>query len=127
MAGIKVKYIPNVGIVESNEGSGMELSTQLNFNQSVHFAPKTYQSNQTLDKQNIILVDAISGSIAITLPDTNHHYGKWFCIKKIDSSTNAVNVNPQSGQLIDGEASKSITTQYNSLFILASGSNWYII
>jgi len=71
-----------------------------------------------------VLADASSGNITITLPEppkaTEIH------VKKIDSSTNVVTVVPNGGS-IDGEASKKISTPYESYLFISDGSNWYIV
>jgi len=72
----------------------------------------------------VVLVNASAGARTITLPAPAR--GKIFNIKKIDSSLNAVTISPPSGT-IDGEASKSLAFQWDSLMITSDGTNFFLI
>jgi hypothetical protein len=88
----------------------------------------TITANTTLNNTyHIILANASSGAITITLPSAPNCTGRQYIIKKIDSSTNAVIIMPQSGQTIDGQSSINLTTQNDLRRIVSSGTNWYII
>lgn len=76
---------------------------------------------------HIVLADASSNAIKITLPSASICAGRQYIIKKIDSSANAVTIIPQSGQTIDGQTSISITAQNDLRRIVSNGANWYII
>lgn len=76
-------------------------------------------------RDSVLLIDASLGNINLTLPGivtTGHTIN----IKKIDASANEVIING-IGNTIDGDATKTITTQYNSITIVSDGSNWFII
>lgn len=82
-------------------------------------------TNTTLTTGNtVVLVSASSGTRTITLPAPTA--GKIVIIKKTDSSVNTVVISPPSGT-IDGAASKSLLTQYDSLTIASDGTNFFII
>ena len=85
---------------------------------------KHVSTNYTASDGDCVLVDASSGNITITLPEPSKDIQ--VNVKKIDSSSNIVIVMPNGGS-IDGEASKEISTQYESYFLVSDGSNWYII
>ena len=88
----------------------------------------TITTDTTLDNTyHIILANATNGTITITLPSATTCSGRQYIIKKVDSSTNAVTVTPQTGQTIDGQTSISITTQNDLRRIVSDGTNWYII
>ncbi len=88
----------------------------------------TVSSNTTLGSGHyIVFVDASGGSRTITLPSASSLRGRQYIIKKIDSSSNAVIISPQSGQTIDGQSSLSLTTQYECVTIVSDGTNWQII
>jgi len=87
----------------------------------------TVSANTTLGvNHHIVLVNASGGARTITLPDATTCAGRQYVIKKIDSSTNAVTIVPQAGQTIDGQASVSITTQYDYRGVVSDGANWYL-
>jgi hypothetical protein len=93
------------------------------------FATKvsTVSANTTLGvDHHIVLVNASGGARTITLPDATTCAGRQYVIKKIDSSTDAVTIVPQSGQTIDGQASISINTQYDYRRVVSDGTNWYL-
>ena len=76
---------------------------------------------------NIIVVDATSGSITISLPaaadSTNYEY----TIKKIDSSSNAVIVDADSNETIDGEKTVELISQYSYVTVVSDGDEWFIL
>lgn len=77
---------------------------------------------------NMVNADATAGGITVRLPNANIvQRGHEFVIKKIDSSINTVVAQPAGGAFIDGKASKTLTTQYQSITIRSDGSNWYTV
>jgi hypothetical protein len=74
---------------------------------------------------NTLLVDATSGSTSIELPDACDCIGRHYTIKKIDSTSNVVFVNASSSQYIDGEATASLTAQYEIIKVQSDGSQWW--
>jgi len=72
----------------------------------------------------IVLVDASSQQVTVTLPTPKR--GCWVVVKKIDSSTNYVIVDG-AGATIDGSATLTISTQYESYILVSDGYDWYII
>lgn len=91
----------------------------------VYASVVSVSTNTTLTTGNtVVLVSASGGSRTITLPAPTA--GKILIIKKTDSSLNTVVISPPSGT-IDGAASKSLLTQYDSLTIVSDGTNFFII
>ena len=74
-----------------------------------------------------ILANVSAGAFAITLPTAVGATGKTYCIKKIDSSANAVTVNTTSSQTIDGATSRLLTNQYDAIQVQSDGAHWFII
>lgn len=75
----------------------------------------------------VILCDATSGDITITLPTAVGISGKVFNIKKTNSNANSVTIDANASQTIDGDLTQIITSQYDSVTIVSDGSNWHII
>lgn len=71
----------------------------------------------------LILVDAASGNVTVTLPAIAA--GRQLCVKRIDASANVVSV--ASAALIDGAASQAITPQYASLTFMCDAATWWIV
>lgn len=76
---------------------------------------------------HVVLVDASSAEVTVTLPAVATTTGRKYYIKKIDSSSNNVVVDGQSSETIDGETTQTISLQYESLTIVNDGSEWFII
>lgn len=74
----------------------------------------------------LILCDATSGAFTVTLPAASTQKGLMLTIKKIDSSANAVTIDGNAAETIDGAATVSLASQYNSRTIVSSGANWHV-
>lgn len=88
----------------------------------------TITSNATLTtSQTVVLCDASSGAITVTLPAASGNDGRHYHIKKIDSSGNAVTIDGNGSETIDGETTQAIAVQYNSIQLVCDGSVWHIL
>lgn len=89
----------------------------------------TKTSNYTVveaDRDKLILVDATSGSVTISLPAAaTAGNGFRISIKKIDSSGNTVTTDANSSETIDGALTSVLSTQYDTDNLISDGSNWY--
>jgi len=74
----------------------------------------------------MILANAVSGSITIFLPAASTAFRKEFTIKKIDSTSNVVTLDPDGSETIDGSATISTTVQNTSFTIKCDGVEWWI-
>ena len=74
----------------------------------------------------VIFADATAGDITVTLPAISGNAGRYYRVKKIDSSINTVVVDGSGAETIDGDTITSITTQYDALDFIASNSEWGI-
>lgn len=87
-----------------------------------------FTSAQTLDGTHYTATcDASSAAFTVTLPALSGITGRIYHIKKTDSSGNAVTVDADGSETIDGFTTKVITTQYNSMMIQAGASEWHIL
>lgn len=85
-------------------------------------------SNYTAAGYTVILVDASSGGVVITLPAALTNDGRYYFIKKIDSSNNPVVIEGDvSAETIDGEASISLGLQYQYIMVRCDGTVWHIL
>lgn len=85
----------------------------------------TQTSNYTASNYDIVLADASSGNITITLPSPASDLT--VIIKKIDSSSNSVTIATPGSETIDGDNSRSITSQYTSRTVASDGTNYFLI
>lgn len=89
---------------------------------------KRVTTNYTVDlNDSIILVDATAGNVTITLQAALQWEQKRLVVKKIDSSVNTVTIDANSTELIDGAATKVISTQYTSHEFTSQGGAIWII
>lgn len=95
------------------------------------WATTTKSADYTLTVSDfVVVVDASAASRNMTLPPSTGD-GRVFVIKKIDSSTNVVTVTADTtgtADLIDGLAAWTLTTQWDSLMLVASAADkWSVV
>lgn len=103
-------------------------SSSLHITGSISLPVATVSSNTTLNASNyIILVDASSANITISLPDPASVRGRTYIIKVIAVGTlKTVTLDPLVGQ-IEGAASLVLSLLNTSRQIISNGSSWYVI
>lgn len=75
----------------------------------------------------MILVDASGAARTITLPAASGISGRIYVIKKTDSSGNAVTVDANASETIDGATTYTLSAQYKFVVIQCDGTSWHII
>lgn len=80
----------------------------------------TVSTNTTLDATHYIVI--VSNGSTITLPTAASIAGKQYNI--IRSGTSNVLINTTGGQTISGDASLTLTAQWDSVVVVSNGSNW---
>lgn len=77
---------------------------------------------------SVILVDASSGAITVNLPTASGINGKEYIIKKTDSDfTNAVTVDGNGSETIDGDTTFNLVTYADRIRIVSNGTNWHVL
>jgi hypothetical protein len=74
-----------------------------------------------------IYCDASGGAFPVTLPPAASHPGGVFYIKKTDSSVNAVTVEGDGAETIDGATTKVISIQYDTMKVQSDANTWWIL
>lgn len=88
---------------------------------------RTVNSSQNiLWADELINIDATGGSLSLTLPSALGLRGKIFGFKKTDSTFYQVSIVTNGIDLIDGVATKKISTQNEYLEIISNGSSWTV-
>jgi len=86
----------------------------------------TITSDLTLTNGNdIVLCDASSNTVTVTLPAAASYVGKEYSIKAIDT-TYAITVDANGSETIDGSLTKTILLN-STLKIISNEIGWYII
>lgn len=75
----------------------------------------------------VILCNATAGAITVNLPTAVGITGRTYHIKKTDSSANAVTIDPNGSETVDGSSTKAINVQYTSYTVVSDGTNWHIV
>ncbi len=95
-----------------------------------HIALSTQTSNYAiLVTDEVVTMDATAAIRTLTLPTAVGYSGKPFVLKKIDSTSNTVQILTTSAQTIDGNASGAIylRLQWDTLKVVSNGTNWLIL
>jgi hypothetical protein len=88
---------------------------------------KTANYTATLADE-VILCDASGGSFTITLPAAASSNKKTLLIKRTDQTlANAVTIDGNASETIDGATTRALATKYESLVIVCDGSNWHVL
>ena len=75
----------------------------------------------------LVVVDASSSNITITLPAATSHTNRIYIIKKIDSLNHTVKIDANGTEKIDGEETITLNLQYSYVTIICDGDEWFII
>jgi len=76
---------------------------------------------------DVVLANTTGGGFTITLPLSSSNKNQAIRVKKTSSDGNTVTVGISGGDLIDGASTKTFTSQYTSIDVIADGSgNWWI-
>ena len=74
-----------------------------------------------------ILADAPAGAITLTLVAVASAAGKTLTVIKTDSSGNAVTLDGNASETINGSTTHALAAQYNRVRIFCTGSAWLIL
>ncbi len=81
-----------------------------------------------LSTDRIVLADASSGNIVVKLPNTLGVTGLRISIKKVDSSSNTVSIDPFSSETIDRISTDFVLDlQDETLIVLCDGDEWHVV
>jgi hypothetical protein len=91
---------------------------------------RTITANATLTNQDCtVLGDATGGAITVTLPTAASAFdglgaGRIYTVKKVDASANAVTLDGNGAETIDGAATAVLAAQWASVRVQSDGTNW---
>jgi hypothetical protein len=75
----------------------------------------------------LVKCDATSAAFTVTLPTAVGITGKIYIIKKVDASANAITIDGDGSETIDGSATVSLSAQWNKYVLMSDGSNWMVL
>lgn len=102
--------------------------------QSIFYAPTWIVTNKaaaatlTVAEGGVITADTTTGAFSLILPAAATSAGLWYTIVKTDANANAVTLDANGAELINGSATyASIDAQYDTATIVCNGTAWYIV
>ena len=79
----------------------------------------------TNDGDNVqVNTSASGGAVTITFYAASGNAGQIITVKKTDSSTNAVTLDGNASETLDGALTATLTAQYDSATFVCDGTNW---
>jgi len=76
---------------------------------------------------SLISADATSGAFTVNLPAAASHTGRVIYIKKTDSSANAVTIDANASEEIDGETTLDLVIEGDCAMLICNGTGWEIV
>lgn len=106
----------------------------INMGAGVRERVDSVNTNTTLTgEENLLLIDASSGNVTITLPAASIGYdaawktGMKFSFVRLDGSGNTVTIQRAGSDTISGATSFTLTTQWQERGVLCGGNNLWVI
>ena len=94
---------------------------------SLDTSTRTASTYTITNNDAVIIADATSNNVTITLPTASTFAGYRFYVKRKDASANTVTIARSASDTIDGATSQTLDRQYTSATIVSDGTNWYIL
>lgn len=99
----------------------------LQIGDGLRFRTTTLKSSGVIpDRITVIRADAAAGAFTLTLPPVASVPGQVLIVKKIDSTSNIVTVAGSGAETVDGAASQPLTIQYQGIFLISDGTQWWL-
>lgn len=116
-------------VAYTDTGATVVDSINANFGNRVHPDYRTVTTTPitaTVD-DHLILADATAGAITINLVAVSSAAGKTLTVVKTDASGNAVTLDGNASETINGATTHALAAQYNRVRIFCNGTAWIIL
>jgi hypothetical protein len=90
------------------------------------YTVRTKTTTYTALAGDVLLCDATGGAFTVTLPAAAGVSGQSISVKKTDASANAITVDGNGSETIDGAATLALSTRYAAVTLWSDGSNWWV-
>ncbi|MCP3980743.1 MAG: hypothetical protein GY716_15685 [bacterium] len=130
---VATDLVEHAGIIyKALQGSLAVTPTSLAPDWAVYVAPVATRTETSgpytvVAGDTLILGDATAGAFDVDLPAAATSAGRYLIVKKIDVSGNAITVDGNSAETIDGAATVVLASQYDSVQLVCDGTEWWII
>ena len=84
-------------------------------------------SGNVVSGDYLIIADATAGAITLSLPPAALVPGRIYAFKRINAGANAVVIDPNGSETIDGNLTHTLTPQWNGVTIMSNGVAWFIL
>ena len=121
-----VQYVPPIQSPDFARRAGNAINALLQRKRLIDTTTASLTIDGKEAERDIILANATSGAITITLPPADPYKGVAFTIKKTDA-TNNVTIDGDGSETINGAATYVLTTQHEVVTVVSDGSGWHII
>lgn len=112
----------------TRDGLFYDGSNFVNQKDPAHFvAPVSKSATFTASlAEHAYLCNASGGAFTANLPTAVGNAGKEFVFKKTDSSANAITLDPNGSETINGDATVLLENQHETAIVYSDGSGWHI-
>jgi hypothetical protein len=111
----------NIGVGTTSPNSTVQIAGSLSTNVATKSANYTLTSTD-----HVVLANATSGALTLTLPTAVGITGRQYTVKKVDTTANGVTVATTSSQTIDGATTYNLTSRNQTASLVSDGANWAI-
>jgi len=109
-----------VGIGTTDPKSGLDINTSLGYKVTSRTSATTLD-----DTYNVVLCN--SAPYTVTLPPAAANAGRVYRIKNIDPSGDAITIDGNGSETIDGESTYLLQPYKHSITLISDGANWQVI
>ena len=76
---------------------------------------------------HLVTCDATGGAFTVTLPVAASHAGREYVLIKTDSSGNAVTLDGNGSETINGATDQELAAQWDMIRVVSNGTAWFVI
>jgi len=73
----------------------------------------------------VVLCDTSSATFTISLPAASGFTGRIFYVKKTDTSTNSVSIDPNGTETLDDRSFFNLRRRFAAVAFISDGTNWF--
>lgn len=112
---------------EYDSSNWIEKTTTVTTAPTYTVVTKTASFTASTSEAALYLLDASSGAITVTMPTAASMGSRAFMFKRIDSTVNAVIIDGNGAETIDGQTTIDLVSQYDAVTVASSGSALYLL